>query len=96
NGSVNVKVENSPNVGSGDGSFFHDVNLQYDFSLDIVDFGSIFVGEELTLEINISNIGTDILVVEDIGINNSDFSVNNNSFNVIFINGICCIFFFSY
>ena len=45
---------------------------------DNLEFGDLFVDGSLTLEVEVSNIGTDLLVIENIESDNEDFSVGTD------------------
>jgi len=53
-----------------------------ELSPDTLNFDSVFVDDSDTLELQVSNIGTDILVVSNITTDNVDYSVDTTNFNL--------------
>ncbi len=49
---------------------------------DVISFGTQFIGSLVRDTLNIQNIGTDTLIVVDIGVNNSDYRLDTTSFNL--------------
>ena len=78
NEQIEIRLENSNAVDEINGNY-HQVEFEYP---KVPGFGVVTTGDSVSLPIYFSNVGADILIIENIIITNSDFYISENSFSV--------------
>ncbi len=73
-GIVQFDVQNSSSVGDFCATNRHTVRLRYKEAAELLDFGTLFVGESRELSLEISNVGTDILEIQSVSSDLPEFS----------------------
>ncbi len=81
-GVVNVSVQNTYYVSPYCSVNRHTVRLRYREGLGTLDFGALFAGLSRSLEVEVSNVGCEILVVSDVSADSPAFTADPVSFSL--------------
>ena len=73
---MDVRVENTLDVGTFCSVNQHTVRLRYRAGATALDFGALFVGLSRSLEVEVSNVGCEILVVSDVSADSPAFTAD--------------------
>jgi len=76
---VSITVQNSAEVNDFCSLNRHTVRLKYAGPANALNFGDVFIGGNRTLNLTLSNLGTDVLNVSSIGVDNPAFQVSASS-----------------
>ena len=73
-GVVEIAVQNTTAVGAWCGLDRHTVRLSYESSASLIDYGAVYLGQSRARAIEVSNVGTDILDVSAIAVDDPAFT----------------------